>query len=240
MNNPLSQFQVTPLIPFSLFGVDFSLTNSSLSMLMAVFVICLSLFLLTQKRSVIPHSAQVLSEMIYAFIGKIIQDTIGTEGKKFIPFAMSLFLFIFVGNFLSLLPYSFGWTAHLSTIGALSLLGLIYSTILGLKKKGFSWFRSFLPEGVPFLIAPLIIPIEMISFLAKPFSLTIRLVMNMIVGHIMIGLLTGFIVILGIEGIIPLAFSGVLIVFEMGISFLQAYIYTVLSCIYLGESLENK
>ena len=157
-----------------------------------------------------------------------------------IPFIFSLFIFILFGNLLGLFPYMFTFTSHLSIVGTIALLALVLSMVLGVYHKGLSWFHVFFPKGVPWLIAPIMIPIEIISFLSKPFSLTLRLVMNMTVGHIMLEVVAGFVFALGLAGFIPLLFTGVLILFELFIGVLQAYIYSILSCIYLSEAFEGE
>ena len=146
---------------------------------------------------------------------------------------------IFMGNVLGLFPYSFTFTSQLAPVGAFAVLGLIISMVVGIYHQGLKWFKTFLPAGIPLVIAPIVIPIEIISFLAKPFSLTVRLVMNMVVGHILLKLLAGFVFMLGVGGVFPLAFVGILILFELGIAFLQAYIYTILTSIYLGEAIHS-
>jgi F-type H+-transporting ATPase subunit a len=151
----------------------------------------------------------------------------------------NIFLFVAFGNVLGLFPYAFTFTSHLAAVGGLSVIALLFNIGIGIKKKKLGWLRTFMPKGIPFALAPLIIPIEMISFLSKPFSLTVRLVANMTVGHIMLKIIAGFVVTLGFLGIVPLAFDACIIVFEIFIALLQAFIYTVLSCIYLGDALHS-
>jgi len=143
------------------------------------------------------------------------------------------------GNFLGLFPYSFTFTSHLAAVGCLSLLALCFNIAVGIKVKKWGYLRTFLPKGIPLALAPLVVPIEAISLLSKPFSLTVRLVANMTVGHIMLKILAGFIVALGLGGIVPLVFDACIIIFEMFIAVLQAYIYTVLSSIYLSDAIHH-
>ena len=150
-----------------------------------------------------------------------------------------MFLFVAFGNLLGLFPYAFTFTSHLTAVGSLSVIALLFNIGIGIKKKKFGWLRTFMPKGIPFVLAPLIVPIEMISFLSKPFSLTVRLVANMTVGHIMLKIIAGFIVSLGLLGVVPLLFDSAIICFEIFISLLQAFIYTVLSCIYLSDALHE-
>ena len=138
-----------------------------------------------------------------------------------------------------LFPYSFTFTSHVAAVGALSLFALFFNMIVGIKKRKLEYFRIFMPKGIPLALAPLVVPIEIISFLSKPFSLTVRLVANMTVGHIMLKIIGGFIVALGVFGFVPLIFDACIIAFELFISLLQAFIYTVLSCIYLGDALRG-
>jgi len=169
----------------------------------------------------------------------LIKENVGAEGMKYFAFIFSLFTFVAFGNVLGLFPYAFTFTSHLAAVGGLSVIALLFNICVGVKKRKLGYLRTFLPKGIPLALAPLIIPIEMISFLSKPFSLTVRLVANMTVGHIMLKIIAGFVMVLGFAGIVPLAFDGVIIVFEIFIALLQAFIYTVLSCIYLGDALHE-
>lgn len=236
---PLAQFELKTFIPIRIGPVDISLTNSSISMILATVLALFLLFVMTRRLRIIPHAAQSMIEVFYHFIVNMVYETIGTKGEKIIPFIFSLFLFILFGNLLGLFPYTFTFTSHLSVVGTMALLGLGLSTIIGIYHQGWRWLRVFFPAGIPVLLAPIIVPIEIISFLSKPFSLTVRLVMNMVVGHIMLDVIAAFVVALGLAGFVPLFFAGVLIIFEAGIALLQAYIYTILTCIYLSESFES-
>ena len=155
-------------------------------------------------------------------------------------FVFALFTFIAFGNFLGLFPYSFTFTSHITTVGALSIFFLLMNTFLGFKRRGLEYFRTFFPAGVPTVMAPLIVPIEIISNLSRPFSLTIRLVVNMSVGHIILKVLGGFVVSMGILGFLPLIGDLCIIAFEMFVALLQAYIYTVLSCVYLSMAISGE
>ena len=140
---------------------------------------------------------------------------------------------------MGLFPYSFTFTSQLAPVGAFALLGLLLSAVIGLKKQGLKWFRTFLPTGVPFVLAPIIVPIEIISFLSKPFSLTMRLVMNMFVGHILLKIVAGFVYSSGIFGVLPIGVICILIMFELFVAFLQAYIFTILTSVYLGQAIHS-
>ena len=239
MASPLEQFEIKPIIPIKLAGVDISFTNSALFMVLAVVVSTLLLSFCLRKRSLVPGMAQSIPETLYEFVNNLLRENVGVEGLKYFPFIFTVFLFVAFGNLLGLFPYAFTFTSHLTAVGSLSVIALLFNIGIGIRKKKIAWLRTFLPKGIPWALAPLIVPIEMISFLSKPFSLTVRLVANMTVGHIMLKIIAGFIVGLGVLGAVPLLFDGAIICFEIFISLLQAFIYTVLSCIYLGDALHE-
>ena len=239
MSNPMEQFVIKPIIPLKVGDVDISFTNSALFMVLAVVVSTVLLGLCLRRRSIVPTVAQSIPESIYEFISGLLKENVGVEGLKYFPFIFTLFLFVAFGNLLGLFPYAFTFTSHLTAVGSLSLIALLFNVVIGIKKKKLGWLRTFLPKGIPFALAPLIVPIEMISFLSKPFSLTVRLVANMTVGHIMLKIIAGFVVALGFAGIVPVFFNSCIVCFEIFIALLQAFIYTVLSCIYLGDALHE-
>ncbi len=239
MSNPMEQFVIKPLVPLEVGGVDISFTNSALFMVLAVVVSTLLLGLCLRKRSIVPTAAQSIPETLYEFVSGLLKENVGVEGLKYFPFIFTVFLFVAFGNLLGLFPYAFTWTSHLTAVGSLSLIALLFNVMIGIKKKKLGWLRTFLPRGIPLALAPLIVPIEMISFLSKPFSLTVRLVANMTVGHIMLKIIAGFVVALGVAGIVPVLFNSAIVCFEIFIALLQAFIYTVLSCIYLGDAIHE-
>jgi F-type H+-transporting ATPase subunit a len=239
MASPLKQFEIETLIPIQVGGVDISFTNSALFMVLAVVSSTLLLSLCLRKREIIPSVAQSIPESIYMFISNLIKQNVGDAGMKYFSFIFTIFLFIVFGNLLGLLPYSFTFTSHIAAVGGLSLTALVFNACVSIKRKGFGYLRTFMPKGIPWPLAPLIIPIEIISYLSKPFSLTVRLVANMTVGHIMLKIIAGFVVVLGVGGVIPLVFNGCIVVFEIFIALLQAFIYTVLSCIYLSDAVNG-
>lgn len=239
MSSPMEQFEIKTLIPLQAGEFDISFTNSSLCMLIAVLMAFSILFLCTRKTSIVPSLAQAGAESVYDFVYNMLKENVGVEGLRYFYFIFSIFLFVAFGNMLGLFPYSFTFTSHVAAVGALSVLALIFNVIVGVKKRKWGYLRTFLPKGIPLALAPLIVPIEIISFLSKPFSLTVRLVANMTVGHIMLKIIGGFIFTLGIFGFVPLFFDACIIAFELFISLLQAFIYTVLSCIYLGDALHG-
>lgn len=235
----MEQFEIKPLIPLNIGGVDVSFTNSSLFMVLAVVSAVLLMGMCLRKRTIIPSVAQSVPEVLYEFIAGLLRENVGMEGMKYFSFIFSLFTFVAFGNVLGLFPYAFTFTSHLAAVGGLSVIALLFNIGIGIKKKKLGYLRTFLPRGIPLILAPLIVPIEMISFLSKPFSLIVRLVANMTVGHIMLKIIAGFVLALGIGGIVPLAFDAAIVVFEIFIALLQAFIYTVLSCIYLGDALHE-
>lgn len=240
MSGPMEQFEIKKLFPIEVGGYDIGFTNSSLCMVLSA-VIVISVFLIClRKKSLVPNMAQCVPESVYEFIQSMILDNIGKEGLRYFSFIFTLFLFIVTGNLLGLFPYSFTFTSHLAAVGTLSLLALVLNVVIGIKHKKWGYLRTFFPKDIPVLMAPLIIPIEIISLLSKPFSLTIRLVANMTVGHIMLKNIAGFVVALGLlGGEVPLIFAGLIIGFEIFIGILQAYIYTILSCIYLSDAIHS-
>lgn len=240
MENPLEQFEIKKIFPLDINGVDISFTNSSLCMVITVVVVFLGMLLCLRKRDIVPTKSQAFAEAIYEFVQSIIGETLGKEGFKFVAFVFSLFLFVSFGNLLGLFPYSFTFTSHVAAVGTLSMFCFVLNIILGIKHRGLSYFHTFCPEGLPIFMAPMIIPVETLSLLAKPFSLTLRLAINMSVGHIMLKVLGTFIIAMQFFGFVPLIADMCIIMFEMFIALLQAYIYTILSCVYLSQAISNE
>ncbi|MBR2274226.1 MAG: F0F1 ATP synthase subunit A [Alphaproteobacteria bacterium] len=240
MSSPIEQFEIKKIFPIEVKGYDISFTNSSLCMIISALTVIFIFALCLRKRRLIPGAAQCIPESAYEFIYNLMSENVGKEGIRYFSFIFTLFLFICTGNLLGLFPYSFTFTSHVAAVGTLSILALTLNICIGIKKQKWGYLRTFFPRGMPWPMAPLIVPIEVISLLSKPLSLTIRLVANMTVGHIILKIIAGFIITLGIfAGWIPLLFAGVLIVFEIFIGILQAYVYTILSCIYLGDALHS-
>ncbi len=240
MEDPLEQFAIKKIIPWNVNGYDLSFTNSSLCMLATVAFVVLVICFCLRKRSIVPTKRQAFLEALYDFVQSIIGDTLGHEGAKFVSLIFSLFTFVAVGNMMGLLPYSFTFTSHIAAVGTLSVFFLLLNIYYGLRHRGLGFFRSFFPEGMPWIMAPLIIPVETLSMLAKPFSLTIRLAVNMSVGHIMLEVFGTFIIAMKIFGFIPLFADMCIIMFEIFVTLLQAYIYTTLSCVYLSQAISDE
>ncbi len=240
MENPLEQFEIKRIIPFNYDGVDLSFTNSALCMIITITFLVLTFTLALRKRGIVPTKGQALAESVYDFIQGIIGETLGKDGVKYFSLIFTMFTFIACGNILGLFPYSFTFTSHIAAVGALSVFCLILNIIFGVKRRGWGYLRTFFPEGLPWIMAPLIVPVETLSLLAKPFSLTVRLAVNMSIGHIMLKVLGTFIVAMGFFGFIPLVADMCIIMFELFITLLQAYIYTTLSCVYLSQAISDE
>ncbi len=238
MASPVHQFEIQPLIPIQIGGVDISFSNSALFMVIGVLTSYFFLVWGMRDRSLVPGRWQSLAEVTYEFIANMIRDNVGKEGFRYFPFVFTLFMFVLVGNLLGMLPYSFTYTSHIVVTGALALAVFTGVTLIGFARHGLHFLRLFFPHGAPLAAAPILIPIEIISYLSRPFSLSVRLFANMTVGHIMLKVLAGFVVSLGVLfGIVPLAATVGVTILEFGIAFLQAYVFTILSCIYLNDAI---
>jgi F-type H+-transporting ATPase subunit a len=237
--SPLHQFEIEPIISLPKIGnIDLSYTNSALWMTIAVVVVTVFMVGGTAKRSLVPGRWQSMAELSYEFIANMLSENVGSAGRKYFPFVFSLFMFILAGNLLGLIPYSFTFTSHIIVTFGLALTVFIGVTILGFVKHGVHFLSFFVPKGVPWVLMPLMVPIEVLSYLTRPVSLSIRLFANMMAGHTMLKVFAAFVVSLGlIGGWAPLAVNVVLTGFEILVCFLQAYVFTVLTCIYLNDSL---
>ncbi|MBN9342776.1 MAG: F0F1 ATP synthase subunit A [Caedibacter sp. 38-128] len=236
--NPLEQFLIKPLIPLHIGGYDISFTNSSLFMVLTTALIILFQWAGVKDRKLIPSRIQSFYEISYEFIQTMVKDNLGEDGKKYFPFIFSLFLFILFGNLWGMIPYSFTFTSHIVVTGALALIVFVLITSVGLAKHGFKFFRLFFPKGVPLAIAPILIPVEIIAYLFRPITLAIRLFANMMAGHMVLKLFGGFTVAMGVYGLFaPLPFLIFFTAFEIFVALLQAYVFTILTCIYLHDTL---
>ena len=236
-HSPLEQFEIKELIPIEIGGNDISFTNSALMMVIAVALIVLLMVVGTRKQAMIPGRWQAIAEMFYEFVANLIRDTVGNEGRKYFPFIFTLFMFILFGNMLGMVPYSFTFTSHIAVTFAMAIVVFLGVTILGFAKHGLHFFSFFVPPGVPIWMWPLMIPIEVISYLSRPISLAMRLFANMLDGHTLLKVFAGFVPALGAAGILPLAFVGALTGLEMLIAFLQAYVFAILTCLYINDAL---
>ena len=237
MADPIHQFEIKELIPLELLETNISFTNSSLFMSLAIISVILLLLVSIKNQSLIPSRLQSISEIFYEFIANMISDNIGEKGHKFFPLIFTLFAFILFGNLLGMLPYSFTFTSHIIVTFVLAMFIFLFITLIGIFMHGFKFFGLFVPKGVPMLMLPLMIPIEIISYLSRPISLSVRLFANMMAGHTMLKIFAGFVFSLGIFGIAPLIVDVALTALEVLIAILQAYVFTILTCIYLNESI---
>ncbi|MGI4940331.1 MAG: F0F1 ATP synthase subunit A [Janthinobacterium lividum] len=237
----LGQFELHPAL--GALGRSVNFTNSNLMMLLGGALILGTLYYGMRNRAVVPGRLQSLAEISYSGILSLTEGSIGPEGKRFFPFIFTLFAFVLMGNLLGLLPYSFTYTSHIAVTFGLALMVIVIVTVVALRIHGLHFFSYFFPEGAPKLLAPLIIPIEVISYLSRPVSLSIRLFANMVAGHVMFEVFATFVVLLAgagalgtAAGILPLALNVVLVGFELLVAALQAYVFAILTCIYLHDA----
>lgn len=237
MTDPLHQFEIYPLFPLIIGGVDVSFTNSSL--FMAAAVVATTLFLVggVYHSQLIPGRWQAMTEMVYGFVANLLDETVGIKGKKYFPFIFTLFMFIFMGNIIGMIPYTFTFTSHIIVTFGLAMIAFIITTLIGFMRHGLRYFSLFVPKGAPIYMLPLIVPIEILSYLSRPISLSVRLFANMMAGHTMLKVFAGFTVTLGMFGIAPLAVNTLLTAFEILVAVLQAYVFTILTCVYLNDSI---
>ena len=237
--NPMHQFNVYRIGPeISLGNVDISFTNASLFMIISALAIISVFFVGTRRKAIIPTKIQLLTELSYTLVSKMISDTAGSKAKPYFPFVFSLFMFVLFCNMLGMLPYSFTVTSHIIVTFALAAVIFVGVTIIGFVNHGVGYLKLFIPSGVPLFLLPLIVIIEIISYLSRPVSLSVRLFANMMAGHTMLKVFGGFVISLGIiGGWLPLSFTVALTGLEILIAFLQAYVFAILTCIYLNDAL---
>ena len=241
--DPMHQFEVHPIIELpSVAGIDTSFTNSSLWMVIAVGLIGSFMLAASSRSALVPGRLQLMGEMAYKFIADMIRENIGTDGLRYFPFIFSLFMFILFCNMLGMLPYSFTVTSHLIVTFALAATVFMLVTLVGFARHGIGFLKLFVPSGIPLLLMPLLVVIELISYLTRPVSLSVRLFGNMMAGHTMLKIFGGFVVGLSSAGLAPLAIApfALMVAFtglELLIAGLQAYVFTILTCIYLNEAI---
>jgi F-type H+-transporting ATPase subunit a len=235
--SPLEQFEIKPIIPIEIGGVDVSFTNSSLWMTIAVVVAGGTLAIAAGRGAMVPGRLQTVAELFYEFIAGLIKETIGAQGRKYFPIIFSVFAFVLTGNLLGMIPYSFTFTSHIIVTFAMAIVIFIAVTVLGFVKHGMHFFTFFVPPGTPLVMYPLMIPIEILSYLSRPISLAVRLFANMMAGHILLKVIAGFVAAMGVFGILPLALVVALTGLELIIAFLQAYVFTILTCLYINDAL---
>lgn len=244
MIDPLHQFQIQRLIPISIAGWDISYTNSALWMTVGLIIVFLFFFMALRNEQMVPNRLQAAAEMVFCFISDMVKTYIGLEGLPFFPFIFTLFWFVLMGNLLGLLPFSFTYTSHIIVTFSLAIVAFLAANVVGFKKHGLGIFRLFLPKGVPIFLAPLMILIELVSYLARPFSLSIRLFANMMAGHLILKLFAGFSVLLGkagpllaVAGIVPLMLNIGITGLEFLVAVLQTYVFTLLTCLYINDAI---
>ena len=237
--NPMHQFNVYRIGPEIKLGeIDISFTNASLFMVISSIAILVVFNLGSKKNTLIPNKIQLLAELSYSFIAKMISDTAGSKAKPYFSFIFSLFMFVLFCNMFGMIPYSFTVTSHIIVTFVLAAFIFIGVTIIGFIKHGLGYLKLFVPSGVPMVLLPLIVVIEIISYLSRPVSLSVRLFANMMAGHTMLKVFSGFVILMGfLGGWLPLAVMVAFTGLEILIAFLQAYVFAILTCIYLNDAL---
>jgi F-type H+-transporting ATPase subunit a len=242
--DPVHQFSIHPVVPISIAGQDFSLTNSGLFMLLAVALTCLIAAIAARGDSGVPSRMQAMGEMAYEFVAGMVRSAAGEAGMRFFPFVFSIFFFILLCNLLGFIPYSFTATAQIIITASLALLVFLTVLIVGIKDHGVQFFKTFVPPGVPIYILPLVVAIEIVSFLSRPVSHSVRLFANMLAGHITLYVFGSFVIMLLGAGvavkalaILPFAMTVGLEALELLVAFLQAYVFAMLTCMYLNDAL---
>ena len=244
--NPIEQFEIHEIFPIAKIGrFEIAFTNSAAYMFIAVAVVTVFLLGATAQRKLVPSRLQSAAEISYEFVATMIRSTAGAEGMRFFPFVFSLFMFVLTLNMISLIPHTFSVTSQIIITAALALTVFFIVLIYGLMQHGLHFFNVFVPKGVPFYILPLIVAIELLSFLTRPLSHCVRLFANMLAGHIVLQVFAGFVVLLGTSfgvigwmgGTVPLLMVIMLYALETLVAFLQAYVFAILTCIYLSDAI---
>ena len=245
--DPIHQFEIKKIFTIGKVGLhEIAFTNSTLFMMIAVAGIALLMIGATRQRALVPGRLQSVAEISYEFVADMLKNTIGEEGMRFFPLVFSLFTFILFANVLGLLPYAFTVTSHIIITVALALLVFVTVVVYGFWTHGLHFFKLFVPSGVPMYILPLVVVIEVFSFLIRPVSHSVRLFANMLAGHITLKVFAGFITMLAGAGVLgwfgaalPLVMIVALTALELLVAFLQAYVFAILTCIYLGEAIHG-
>ncbi len=240
----LGQFELHPVL--GSLGESLRFSQSALLMVIASALILLLLYVGMRPRAIVPGRLQAAAEVMYEFVHNMAVDQIGPEGKRFFPFVFTLFSFILFGNYLGLVPGSFTFTSHIVVTAGLALLVFVVGLLVALRAQGFGFFAHFMPEGAPVALAPLLVPIEILSYLSRPISLSVRLFANMMAGHVMFEMFAAFAIMLGgihligpVLGIAPIAINIALMALELLVGGLQAYVFAILTCIYLREAVAH-
>ena len=237
-HSPMEQFKIEPLVPLHVGGYDISYSNSALFMTFAVIATGLLFWGATRHRTMVPGRLQATAEMLYEFVAGMVKENTGAEGMKYFPFVFTLFMFILFGNIFGLMPYGFTFTSHIIVTAAMAVFIFICVTIIGFARHGLHFFSLFVPPGAPLGIAIVLAPLELFSYLIRPVSMSLRLFANMLAGHVLLKVLAGFVISLGvIFGVVPfLAVFGVTFL-EIMVAVIQAYVFALLTCIYLNDAI---
>jgi F-type H+-transporting ATPase subunit a len=243
-NDPIHQFEIHRLLPIEIGGLDFSFTNSSLFMVAAVASSSAFLLLATRGRGLVPGRLQSVAELSYEFVANTVRQSAGNEGMRFFPFVFTIFMFVLAANLIGLFPYFFTVTAHVIVTASLALTVMTIVVVYGLMKNGLGFFRLFVPSGLPLVLLPFVTFIEVLSFISRPISLSIRLFANMLAGHITLKVFAGFVVALGSAGVVgifgailPLFMTVALYALEFLVAFVQAYVFIILTSLYLNDAI---
>jgi F-type H+-transporting ATPase subunit a len=235
--SPLSQFTIERLVPIHIGGLDVSFTNSSLLMVLTVLLGTAFLLFAMRGGALVPTRMQSVAEMVYELVDGMVMELVGPEGRPFFPFLFTLFVFVLLGNLLGMVPWSFTFTSHVAVTFALAIVIFLGVTLVGIFRHGFKFVALFVPHGVPWFLLILLVPIELLSYCIRPFTLAIRLFANMMAGHTMLFIFASFVTSLGLFGVFPIGVDVFLIFLELLVAGLQAYVFLILSCLYLKDAI---
>src|SRR5215470_4020567 len=236
--HPLEQFTIERIIPIHVGAFDFSYTNAALVMTIAVVLVTTLTVVATRSAALVPGRWQSVAEMLYEFVADMVDTNIGHDGRRFFPFVFSLFTFILFANLLGMIPYSYTTTSQIIVTFALAAVVFILVTTVGIVRHGFHFLSLFVPHGVPKVLLLLLVPIELLSYCIRPFTLSIRLFANMLAGHTMLAIFAGFAASIGVFAFVPVGINVLLIGLEFLVAVLQAYVFAILTCLYLGEAIQ--
>jgi len=240
--DPLHQFIIQDIVPLSVGGIDISFTNSALWMVIAAVVSTSVLTLAMRGATLVPGRLQVFAESTYSLVANMVRENTGAEGMKYFPFIFTIFSVVLMGNMMGMVPYSFTYTSHIIVTAALAVFIFLFVTVLGFVRHGAHFFEFFSPPGVPLPLKFLVIPLEIVSYMTRPITLSMRLFANMMAGHLVLKVFAGFCVSLMsltfVVSLVPMGFNVLMIAFEFLIAFLQAYVFTILTCIYFKDAID--
>jgi F-type H+-transporting ATPase subunit a len=235
---PLEQFTIERIIPIHIGGLDFSYTNAALMMTIAIVLVAALTIVATRKAALVPGRWQSVAEMLYEFVADMVDTNVGHGERQFFPFIFTLFTFILFANLLGMIPYSYTTTAQILVTFALAAVVFIIVTTLGFVRHGVHFVSLFVPHGVPKVLLLILVPIELLSYFIRPFTLSIRLFANMLAGHTMLAIFGGFAASIGVLAFLPTGIDVLLVALEFLVAVLQAYVFAILTCLYLGEAIQ--